>query len=114
MHSTWKQMLLATLPARYASVFNVDWADEAEIWPDGQAKYVPQGLRVIEALLAQRFGEEDIAVCYAEQLHEFIGEDTRVVGIHAHNPLGITFATDVYAYFMARTLSQSTRKNSAS
>jgi hypothetical protein len=24
MHSTWKQMLLATLPARYASVFNVD------------------------------------------------------------------------------------------
>jgi hypothetical protein len=23
-------MLLATLPARYASVFNVDWADEAE------------------------------------------------------------------------------------
>ena len=99
MHSTWKQMLLATLPARYASVFNVDWADKAEIWPDGQAKYVPQGLRVIEALLAQRFGEEDIAVCYAEQLHEFIGEDTRVVGIHAHNPLGITFATDVYAYF---------------
>lgn len=114
MHSTWKQMLLATLPARYASVFNVDWADKAEIWPDGQAKYVPQGLRVIEALLAQRLGEEDIAVCYAEQLHEFIGEDTRVVGIHAHNPLGITFATDVYAYFMARTLSQSTRKNSAS
>lgn len=99
MHSTWKQMLLATLPARYASVFNVDWADKAEIWPDGQAKYVPQGLRVIEALLAQRFGEEDIAVCYADQLDQFVGEDTRVVGIHAHNPLGITFATDVYAYF---------------
>jgi radical SAM superfamily enzyme YgiQ (UPF0313 family) len=99
MHSTWKQMLLATLPARYASVFNVDWADKAETWPDGQAKYVPQGLRVVEALLAQRFGEEDIAVCYADQLDQFVGEDTRVVGIHAHNPLGITFATDVYAYF---------------
>ena len=102
MHSTWKQMLLATLPARYASVFNVDWADKAETWPDGQAKYVPQGLRVIEALLAQRFGEEDIAVCYADQLDQFVGEDTRVVGIHAHNPLGITFATDVYAYFLWR------------
>ena len=51
MHSTWKQMLLATLPARYASVFNVDWAANGEVWPDGQAKYVPQGLRVVEALL---------------------------------------------------------------
>ncbi len=92
-------MLLATLPARYASVFKVTWASEGETWPDGQAKYVPQGLRVVEALLAEKFPEEDIAVCYADQLDQFLGEDTRVVGIHAHNPLGITFATDVYAYF---------------
>jgi len=92
-------MLLATLPSRYASVFNVDWAGRGEVWPDGQAKYVPQGLRVVEALLAQRFPAEDIAVCYADELDQFLGEDTRVVGIHAHNPLGITFATDVYAYF---------------
>jgi len=99
MHSTWKQMLLATLPAKYASVFNVTWAAKGETWPDGQAKYVPQGLRVVEALLAQKFREEDIVVCYADQLDKFVGEDTKVVGIHAHNPLGITFATDVYAYF---------------
>jgi radical SAM superfamily enzyme YgiQ (UPF0313 family) len=98
-HSAWKQMLLATLPSRYASVFNVDWAKEGEIWPDGRAKFVPNGLRVIEALLTERFGEEDVVVCYADQLDQFVGEDTRVVGIHAHNPLGITFATDVYAYF---------------
>ena len=31
-----------------------------------------------------------------------IGDDTRVIGIHAHNPLGITFATDVYAGFYGR------------
>lgn len=99
MHSAWKQMLLATLPSRYASVFHVDWAGRTEIWPYGQAKYVPQGLRVVEALLAQRFPEEDIAVCYPDQLDQFVGPDTQVVGIHAHNPLGITFATDVYAYF---------------
>jgi len=99
MHSAWKQMLLATLPSRYASVFNVDWGARGEVWPDGQAKYVPQGLRVVEAFLAKRFPEDDIAVCYADQLDQFLGEDTRVVGIHAHNPLGITFATDVYAYF---------------
>ncbi len=31
-----------------------------------------------------------------------MGDETRVVGIHAHNPRGITFATDVYSYFYGR------------
>jgi len=31
-----------------------------------------------------------------------LGEVTRVVGIHAHNPLGITFATDIYPAFFGR------------
>jgi hypothetical protein len=43
MHSTWKQMLLATLPARYASVFNVDWAAEGEVWADGQPNTCRRG-----------------------------------------------------------------------
>jgi radical SAM superfamily enzyme YgiQ (UPF0313 family) len=99
LRSTWRQMLLATLPAKYAKYLGVNWSTDVETRPDGQAKYVPNGLRVIEALLIERFGEENVAVCYADQLDRFIGEDTRAVGIHAHNPLGITFATDVYAGF---------------
>jgi radical SAM superfamily enzyme YgiQ (UPF0313 family) len=95
--SAWRQMLLATLPARYAKWMGVDWSAEVETSADGQAKYVPNGLRVIESLLLQRFPASDIAVCYPDQLDQFVGEDTRVIGIHAHNPLGITFATDVYA-----------------
>jgi len=90
-------MLLATLPAKYAGWMGTDWSAEVESGPDGQAKYVPNGLRVIESLLLQRFPASDIAVCFPDQLEQFVGEDTRVVGIHAHNPLGITFATDVYA-----------------
>jgi hypothetical protein len=35
---------------------------------------------------------------------QFIGEQTRVVGIHAHNPLGISFATDIYPTFYGRTV----------
>jgi radical SAM superfamily enzyme YgiQ (UPF0313 family) len=76
-----------------------DWSTSVETHPDGSAKFVPNGLRVVEGLLQQRFSPEDIAVCYPDQLDLFIGEDTRAVGIHAHNPLGITFATDVYAGF---------------
>jgi radical SAM superfamily enzyme YgiQ (UPF0313 family) len=97
--STWRQMLLATLPARYARWMGTDWSTAVEANPDGTARFVPNGLRVVEALLARRFGPENIAVCYADQLDRFVGPDTRAVGIHAHNPLGITFATDVYAGF---------------
>ncbi len=102
LRSTWRQMLLATLPARYARYFGTDWSIKNEVLPDGQASYVPHGLRIVEALLLKEFSLDDIAVCYTDQLDKFVGDDTRVVGIHAHNPLGITFATDVYAYFYGR------------
>ena len=99
MRSTWRQMLLAATPARYAQQLRVPYAQEVETQTDGQAKYVPQGLRVIEALFLEKFPSSDIAVCYPDQFPQSIGENTRVIGIHAHNPLGITFATDVYAQF---------------
>jgi hypothetical protein len=99
LRSTWRQMLLACLPARYAH-FMSDISLENEVAPDGQAKYVPHGLRIIESLLLEKF--DDVKVCYTDQLHLFVGDDTRVVGIHAHNPLGITFATDVYTHLYGR------------
>ncbi|MBL8149461.1 MAG: hypothetical protein JNN15_06000, partial [Blastocatellia bacterium] len=101
MKSTWRQMLLATLPKEYANYIS-DVSVKNETNSDGTAKYVPNGLRVVEALLLENFDSEDIAVCYPDQLDLFVGENTKVVGIHAHNPLGITFATDVYAQFYGR------------
>ncbi len=103
LKSTWRQMLLATLPARYARAMGTDISFKNEIWPDGQAKYVPHGLRIIESLLLTKFPAEDVVVCYPDQMRQFIGDDTRVVGLHAHNPLGITFATDIYAHFYGAT-----------
>lgn len=100
--STWRQMLLATLPQQYANWMGADWSTEVETNPDGSAKYVPNGLRVVEALLRRKFGDGEIAVCYPDQLERFVGDETRVVGVHAHNPLGITFATDVYAGLYGR------------
>jgi radical SAM superfamily enzyme YgiQ (UPF0313 family) len=96
MKSTWRQMLLATLPTNYSSFLSTV-SLKNEVAPDGQARYVPHGLRIVEALLLEKFSPDEIAVCYPDQLELFVGDDTRVVGVHAHNPLGITFATDVYA-----------------
>ncbi|HYR87211.1 MAG TPA: hypothetical protein VE422_24225 [Terriglobia bacterium] len=42
-------MLLACLPARYAHYMS-DISFDNEVSPDGQAKYVPHGLRIIESL----------------------------------------------------------------
>lgn len=89
-------MLMATVPAKYSKLLGKSIPTN-EVVPDGQAKYVPHGLRVVQSLLSRSFPEEDIAVCYPDQLELFVGENTRVVGIHAHNPLGITFATDLYS-----------------
>jgi radical SAM superfamily enzyme YgiQ (UPF0313 family) len=103
LRSTWRQMLLATLPARYARLIGTDWSTNVDTLPDGQAAYVPLGLRVVESLLRRRFSPDDIAVCYVDHIEQFVGERTRVIGIHAHNPLGITFATDVYAHMAGIT-----------
>lgn len=104
LNSTWRQMLLGTLPSRYSRfpfyMIDVNWQNETR--EDGQAVAVPNGLRVVESILLEKFSSEDIAVCYPDQLDLFVGEDTRVVGIHAHNPLGITFATDVYVHFYGK------------
>ena len=93
-------MLLGTLPARYSRfpyyLVDISWKNEKR--DDGQAVAVPNGLRVVESILLEKFAPEDIAVCYTDELDLFVGEDTRVVGVHAHNPLGITFATDVYSH----------------
>jgi len=104
LRSQWRQMLLATLPARYAKYLGTDWSTKNELHPDGQAKYVPHGLRIVESLLLERFAPDDVAVCYPDQFEQFIGPETRVVGIHAHNPLGITFATDIYPAFYGRQI----------
>ena len=104
LRSTWRQMLLGTLPSRYTRfpfyMVDVNWRNEVR--DDGQAVAVPNGLRVVESILLEEFSPDDIAVCYPDQLDLFVGEDTRVIGVHAHNPLGITFATDVYVNFYGR------------
>lgn len=106
LNSTWRQMLLGTLPARYSKfpfyMIDVNWKNET--LSDGQAVAVPNGLRVVESLLLEKFAPEDIAVCYTDQLDLFIGDDTRIVGVHAHNPLGIAFATDVYSHLYGKNL----------
>jgi radical SAM superfamily enzyme YgiQ (UPF0313 family) len=103
-HSVWQQMISAAIPVKYSKTFIPPASLENESWPDGRAKYVPNGLRMVETLLLRDYPEEDVVTCYIENLEKFVGPETKVVAIHAHNPLGISYATDVYAKLAGENL----------
>src|SRR3989441_11222829 len=97
-------MMSAAVPQKFANTFFNKVSFENESWPDGRAKYVPNGLRMVETLLLREYSEADVVVCYLENLEKFIGPETEVVAIHAHNPLGISYATDVYSKIAGKNL----------
>lgn len=92
------QMGMASLPIwmegvldrKYPNWRNVEYND------DGSARYMPAGVRVLEKSLLRVFSEDQMVACYPQDLDKFIGEDTRVVAVSTHNPLGVTFAAGVY------------------
>src|SRR4051794_37083999 len=71
-HSIWQQMLSATIPQKYSKTFSNKEAFDNESWPDGRAKYVPNGLRMVETLLLRKYSEDDVVVCYVDQLERFV------------------------------------------
>src|SRR6185436_9294363 len=69
---------------------------DVEYNEDGSARYMPAGVRLVEASLLREYAPEDIVTCYPDDLHKFVGPKTRVVAVSTHNPLGVTFAAGVY------------------
>jgi len=92
------QMSMASLPIWLEGILNRKYPKwrEVEHNGDGTARYMPAGLRVLEASLLRKFSADDIVCCYPDDLERFIGPKTRVVAISTHNPLGVTFAAGVY------------------
>src|SRR5580765_610126 len=72
------QMSMASLPIWLEGILNrkyPHWRD-VERNADGTARYMPAGLRVLEAALLRRYSENDLAVCYPDDLDQFVGPDT--------------------------------------
>lgn len=65
---------------------------------DGQASYVPYGLRKVEAILLEGgFSPDDIVVSYPEDLEKFIGPNTKVLGISSMDPTGMGYVSKTYS-----------------
>jgi radical SAM superfamily enzyme YgiQ (UPF0313 family) len=93
------QMALASMPKLMEPAINQKYPNwrEVERNADGTARYMPAGVRLLEASLLREFAREDIVCCFPDDLSKFIGPRTRVVAVSTHNPLGVTFAAGVYA-----------------
>ncbi len=93
------QMALASMPMQMERVINQKYPKwrELERNSDGSARYMPAGVRLVEASLLRFYAPEDVVCCYPDDLPKFIGPETRVIGVSTHNPLGVTFAAGVYA-----------------
>jgi radical SAM superfamily enzyme YgiQ (UPF0313 family) len=92
------QMGMASMPIWMEGVLNGKYPNwrNVERNPDGSARFMPAGARLVEAALLRQYRPEDIVACYPDDLHKFIGPNTRVVAVTTHNPLGVTFAAGVY------------------
>jgi hypothetical protein len=92
------QMALASLPVWMQFVLDGKYPKwrEVEHNPDGSARYMPAGVRLVETSLLRYYQHEDIVACFPDDLDKFIGPKTRVVAVSTHNPLGVTFAAGVY------------------
>jgi len=92
------QMGMASLPIWLEGVLNRKYPKWKEVkrFEDGSAHAAPAGLRVLEKVMLLEFGEENVVVCYPEDLDQFIGSETKIVAVSTHNPLGVTFAAGVY------------------
>ncbi len=65
---------------------------------DGQAKYAPYGLRRVESiLLGNGFEDSDVAVVHPSNLHNFVGPETRVIGISTMDPQGLAYVSKTYS-----------------
>ncbi len=92
------QMAMASLPIWLEGILNRKYPEwrNVEHNPDGSAKYMPAGVRLVEKSLERAYAAGDMVSCFPQDLEKFIGPRTRVVAVSTHNPLGVTFAAGVY------------------
>lgn len=68
---------------------------------DGRARFAPYGVRKIQALLEEEFGEENVVACTPQNLNKFVGPNTKAIGISTMDPLGIGFVSRTYTSLVA-------------
>ncbi len=87
---------ICTFPQKLSGLVLKKYLSHLENNPDGTAKRTIYGLRKAESILIDAFGEQNVAVAHYDQLHRFIGENTKIVGISTMDPMGLAYVSTTY------------------
>ena len=87
---------ICTFPKKISGYLLKEHLNNLEDKEDGTAKQTIYGLRKIESLLINEFGEENVVVSHYNNLDKFIGKKTKIVGISTMDPLGLAYVSTTY------------------
>ncbi len=87
---------ICTFPKKISGHILKDHLTNLENNKNGSAKQTIYGLRKIESLLIDEFGEENVIVSHYNNLNKFIGKNTKIVGISTMDPLGLAYVSTTY------------------
>jgi radical SAM superfamily enzyme YgiQ (UPF0313 family) len=87
---------ICTFPKKFSGLALRNHLKNLESNENGTAKRTIYGLRKVEAMLSKEFGKENIAVAHYDQLHRFIGKNTKIVGISSMDPMGLAYVSTTY------------------
>jgi len=63
---------------------------------DGSAKRTIYGLRKVESMLIDAFGEKNVVCAHYNELDKFVGKKTKIVGISTMDPMGLAYVSTTY------------------
>ena len=87
---------VCTFPKKISGHFLREHLNSLEHNPDGTAKRTIYGLRKIESMLIDEFGEENVVATHYDNLHRFVGKKTKVVGVSTMDPMGLAYVSTTY------------------
>jgi len=87
---------ICTFPKKLSGYALRDYINNLENNEDGSAKRTIYGLRKVESMLIDEFGEENVVVSHYDNLDKFIGKNTKIVGISTMDPMGLAYVSTTY------------------
>jgi radical SAM superfamily enzyme YgiQ (UPF0313 family) len=93
--NSWMKAMMCSFPEALVVPFVKKYMKPQNM-SDGTARFAPYGLRKIESLLVEEYGEESVVVVHPSNLDKFVGTNTEAVLISTMDPLGLAYVSMTY------------------
>lgn len=87
---------ICTFPKKFSGYLLKEHISNLESNEDNTAKRTIYGLRKVESILIDEFGEENIVVAHYDNLDKFIGKNTKIFAVSTMDPMGLAYVSTTY------------------